>query len=261
MPTIQLQFRRGTSTEWSNANPTLAAGEMGIETNTSQFKVGDGTTAWVDLSYGGIQGPTGLAGSVSNLQNGTVAAPSLAFATDLSSGLYSPSSGNVSFATAGIERIRIGSSVNMPSGSVSAPSLAFITDVSSGMYLPSSGNVSFATAGIERVRVGSNVTIPTPMRARILTSNISGTSATVDFTSTDGTYYFMTNTGFNALTLTFPGSNNAPGAFNVFRNTTGTNMSVTLTYSGGGSGITSPLTISSSNSATIVWSGTTYVLF
>lgn len=212
MPTIQLQFRRGTFAEWSNTNPTLAAGEMGIETNTSQFKIGNGTTAWRDLSYGGIQGPPG---AVSSLQ----------------------------------------------SGSVSTPSLAFTSDLSAGMYLPSSGNVAFTTAGIERVRLGSNVIIPTPMRARIVTSNLSGTSATVDFTSTDGTYYHITNTGFNGLTLTFPGSNNAPGAFNTFRNTTATNLSVTLTYSGGGSGITSPLAISASNSATIVWNGSSYLLF
>ena len=215
MPTIQLQFRRGTAAEWSNTNPTLAAGEMGIETGTNLFKIGNGSTAWNSLSYGGLQGATGPVGSLSNMQ----------------------------------------------SGSVSAPSLAFASDISAGLYLPISSNIGFTTAGVERMRIGSNVTIPTPMRARIVTSNITGTSATVDFTSSDGTYYYMTNTGFNALTLTFPGNNVAPGAFNVFRNTTGTNLSVTLTYSGGGSGITSPLTINSSNSATIIWTGTTYVLF
>jgi len=59
MPFIQFQFRRGTSTEWSNSNPTLASGEIGIETNTNLFKIGNGSTAWNSLSYGGIQGITG----------------------------------------------------------------------------------------------------------------------------------------------------------------------------------------------------------
>jgi hypothetical protein len=59
MPNIQLQFRRGTAAEWTSANPTLASGEMGIETDTSRFKVGNGSTAWNSLSYGGIAGPTG----------------------------------------------------------------------------------------------------------------------------------------------------------------------------------------------------------
>jgi hypothetical protein len=43
----------------------LAQGEFGLETDTSQFKVGNGTTAWNDLSYGGVQGllgPTGPQG-------------------------------------------------------------------------------------------------------------------------------------------------------------------------------------------------------
>jgi hypothetical protein len=59
MPNIQLQFRRGTSTEWSNANTVLAAGELAIETNTQNIKIGDGTTSWNSLSYGGLVGPTG----------------------------------------------------------------------------------------------------------------------------------------------------------------------------------------------------------
>jgi hypothetical protein len=45
MPTIQLQFRRGTVSEWSDSNPILAEGEMAIETDTDLFKIGDGTTA------------------------------------------------------------------------------------------------------------------------------------------------------------------------------------------------------------------------
>ena len=62
MPNIQFQFRRGTSSEWSSANPVLAAGEMGIETNTNLFKVGNGSTAWNALAYGGLVGATGAAG-------------------------------------------------------------------------------------------------------------------------------------------------------------------------------------------------------
>jgi hypothetical protein len=59
---IQIQFRRGTASEWTSANPTLAVGEMGLETDTDQFKIGDGSTAWNSLAYGGIAGPEGLAG-------------------------------------------------------------------------------------------------------------------------------------------------------------------------------------------------------
>ena len=63
MPYIQLQFRRDTSSNWSSNNPVLASGELGIETNTQQFKLGDGTTAWNSLPYGGMYGPTGATGA------------------------------------------------------------------------------------------------------------------------------------------------------------------------------------------------------
>lgn len=73
MPNIQFQFRRGTAAQWSAANTTLASGEMGIETDTSRFKVGNGSTSWNSLSYGGIQGPTGNTGPVG--ADSTVAGP------------------------------------------------------------------------------------------------------------------------------------------------------------------------------------------
>ena len=51
MATVRIQLRRGTSSQWDTANPTLAAGEIGIETDTNTFKFGDGVTAWNSLDY------------------------------------------------------------------------------------------------------------------------------------------------------------------------------------------------------------------
>jgi hypothetical protein len=51
---VRIQFRRGTAAEWTSANPTLAAGELGYETDTTKFKLGDGSTAWTSLGYGGV---------------------------------------------------------------------------------------------------------------------------------------------------------------------------------------------------------------
>ena len=58
----QFQFRRDTASNWTSNNPTLLSGEMGIETDTSKFKIGDGATAWITLGYGGLQGITGATG-------------------------------------------------------------------------------------------------------------------------------------------------------------------------------------------------------
>jgi hypothetical protein len=41
--------RRTTATDWATQNPVLDAGEMGFETDTRIYKVGDGTTAWKQL--------------------------------------------------------------------------------------------------------------------------------------------------------------------------------------------------------------------
>jgi prophage tail gpP-like protein len=46
-----IQIRRDTAANWTSVNPTLAAGEMGFETDTGKFKIGTGSTAWTSLSY------------------------------------------------------------------------------------------------------------------------------------------------------------------------------------------------------------------
>lgn len=50
---IQIQMRRGTASSWTSANPTLAAGEVGFETDTNLFKIGTGSTGWTSLPYAG----------------------------------------------------------------------------------------------------------------------------------------------------------------------------------------------------------------
>ncbi len=46
-----IQLRRGTAAAWTSVNPTLHQGELGLETDTSKLKIGDGTTAWNALAY------------------------------------------------------------------------------------------------------------------------------------------------------------------------------------------------------------------
>jgi len=46
-----IQVRRDTASAWTSANPTLASGELGLETDTDKLKLGDGSTAWTSLSY------------------------------------------------------------------------------------------------------------------------------------------------------------------------------------------------------------------
>jgi len=47
----KIQVRRGSSSEWSTANPVLATGEIGYDTTANKFKIGDGVKTWSLLSY------------------------------------------------------------------------------------------------------------------------------------------------------------------------------------------------------------------
>ena len=44
------QFKRGLANAWEKANPILAPGEPGWTLDTHVLKIGDGVTAWNDLS-------------------------------------------------------------------------------------------------------------------------------------------------------------------------------------------------------------------
>jgi hypothetical protein len=47
----KIQIRRDTSENWNSLNPTLSLGELGFETNTGKFKIGNGSSAWTALDY------------------------------------------------------------------------------------------------------------------------------------------------------------------------------------------------------------------
>jgi hypothetical protein len=47
---VRIQLRRDTAANWVSANPTLRAGEIGIETDTLKFKVGTGSAPWNSIT-------------------------------------------------------------------------------------------------------------------------------------------------------------------------------------------------------------------
>jgi hypothetical protein len=51
----RMQQRRGTAAQWistdSGSGPILAAGEIGYESDTNKFKIGDGVNHWLTLDY------------------------------------------------------------------------------------------------------------------------------------------------------------------------------------------------------------------
>ena len=64
----RLQFRRDTKARWAEVNPVLMEGEIGLEIDTQNIKMGDGTHAWNDLEYGiGYSNVTNEPGNNENL--------------------------------------------------------------------------------------------------------------------------------------------------------------------------------------------------
>ena len=49
----RLVLRHDTAENWTKENPVLLEGEVGVETNTSKLKIGDGKSEWKTLKYSG----------------------------------------------------------------------------------------------------------------------------------------------------------------------------------------------------------------
>jgi hypothetical protein len=82
----QIQVRRGTASQWTSADTTLASGEWGFETDTGKVKIGDGTTAWTALGYTGA-GDVTLTGT-QTLTNKTLTDPKINLAFDAETASY-----------------------------------------------------------------------------------------------------------------------------------------------------------------------------
>jgi len=81
-----IQIRRDTSANWASADPVMAQGELGIETNTNKVKAGDGSTAWSSLTYLIDAGDYLTASSTTTMTNKTLSGGVLAGVTTTASG-------------------------------------------------------------------------------------------------------------------------------------------------------------------------------
>ena len=68
---VKIQIRRDTAANWTSANPTLSAGELGFETNTGKLKVGTGSATWTALPYAGMT-PTEVSAAITAAIGGVV---------------------------------------------------------------------------------------------------------------------------------------------------------------------------------------------
>jgi len=130
--------RRDTAANWTAENPTLLAGEIGIESDTGKIKIGNGSTAWASLGYQGII-PSSGAYPLSQLlmPSGTASVPSISFDGDTNLGVYRSGTDQLGFATAGTERMRLDSSGRL------------------GLGTSSPGTLLDVVGGVGRIRTGA----------------------------------------------------------------------------------------------------------
>ena len=153
----RMQQRRGTATQWTTANPVLGAGEIGFETNTGKFKIGDGSTAWTNLEYF-----ITIDDSILSIVDGAPAA--LNTLNELAAALgddanYATTVTNALAAKAPTASPTFTGNVSLPStttiGDVSATEIGYVNGVTSGIQTQLD-----AKAGTNDVTFTGTITLP-----------------------------------------------------------------------------------------------------
>jgi len=87
----QVQFRRGTSVEWTTSNPILAQGELGLDITNNKFKIGTGLTSWNYLNYGADFVSYASTAGIATVAQGLSGTPNISVGIITSTGIYATS--------------------------------------------------------------------------------------------------------------------------------------------------------------------------
>jgi hypothetical protein len=191
-----IQLRQGTSSQWAAANgglgPVLASGEVGFETDTFRFKIGNGTSAYNALYYPNQ-------GIVSTNTIFTTAIPST-FTSAVGLTKISP----LSSATAGF--VKIDSSGNLTSDNTTYLTSAYLTgyltqSAASTTYAALSGATFTGTVnGITKTMVGlGNVDNTSDVNKPVSTAQQTALDGKVSAASPTFTGKVTLPTGTNSL--------------------------------------------------------------
>jgi hypothetical protein len=170
-----LQLRRGTASAWTSANPVLAAGEVGFETDTVKTKIGNGSTAWNSLAY--ATGPVAIA-DVTGLGSGVSTFLATPSSTNLVAAITDETgSGSLVFATnPTLTSPLINVGINTQTGTTFTPALSDNGKI-----------VTLNNAGAISVTIPTNASVAYPVGAQITFSWITGAGQPTITAVTSGT--------------------------------------------------------------------------
>jgi len=205
----QIQVRRGTASSWTSTNPTLAAGELGFETDTGKFKIGTGAATWTSLTYAG-----GGQNTLTTYQYTATSGQTTFSGVDSNGNTLSYTVGNIQVYLNGVLLVNTaeytatsGTSIVLGTGAVTGDSLTVTSlgafTVSSDIpksTLTAKGSIVTATAGSTpaNLSVGANGTV--------LTADSAETSGLKWSTPAAGGMTLISETSASALSsLSFTG--------------------------------------------------------
>jgi hypothetical protein len=246
---VQIQMRNGTAAQWTSANPTLAVGEMGAETDTGKFKIGTGSTAWNSLAYAAVGtvtsvGQTFTGGIVSVAGSPVTSSGTLALTIAGTSGGVPYFSSGTTWASSGA---LASNALVVGGGAGAAPS----TITTGTGVVTALGNTTNAASGVVVKDANSNITTNAIFEGF---TSVAASGTTITLTASSTPVYSITGSGGQVIQL--PNATTLPnGTIFSFNNNqssgaiTVNNASSTLVASVPSGGYTTIVLLSNATSA------------
>lgn len=216
-------LRRDTAVNWTIADPILANGEIGLETDTERFKIGNGISPWSERSY--YANADFITAEVQDIINGLLA---------------EAESTQVAIASA-LEEVNDAVVVAQDAASDAADAVALAGTTTDGLVATAVGNASSSTRTQLNALYGISVAQTLTNKTISMANNtITGTTAQFNAAMTDGDFITasstttltnktLTSPTINSPTVSTPTVTGGSYSGGTFNNPTITGAGVTLT--------------------------------
>lgn len=260
----RIQIRNDLAATWTEKNPVLLKGEMGVETDTRKIKIGDGLNKWSALGYSGAD-VADIEKVIADNRDTTYSLEPVAGQTDAQAlgTIESPKDGD----TAIVKRVISGDKISHTAyvydgawkamdGNYNAENVYFADDLTytapiGVLTVPSSGSGTIASSGknvkdvLASILAKEKNPVTTQPSASMSSSNIgayeAGTNVAIQYSisTNPGSYTYGPATGvtFSGHKATFNGETvtGTSGTFTSVQVTDSTNLSISgsVDYSNG----------------------------